>query len=358
MFGLFTKNQPLVGIDISTTAIKLVELSRPSTTPGPRYRVEHYAIEPLPPAVVADKKIAQHEVVGETIRRAVLKSRTKAKRAAVALPGAAVITKVITLSANLSDAEMEEQIQYGADQHIPYPLEEVKLDFTVLGPAPGNPDMVEVLLVASRSENVDDRVSVLEIAGLTPAVVDVESYAIENACSLLPEFNSGDDPRQAVIGVVDIGASATTLYVLHNDRIVYTREQNFGGRQLKEEVQRRYGLTEEQAVQKIREGVVADNYETEVLTPFREALAQQIGRALQFFYSGTAFSNVDRLLLAGGAASLPRIHTVVEERLKIPTSVANPFAQMSFASRIDSKLLLREAPGMMVAVGLALRGFD
>ncbi|QIK36685.1 pilus assembly protein PilM [Caldichromatium japonicum] len=356
MFGLTRKNEPLLGIDISTTAIKLVELSRTATTPTPRYRVEHYAVESLPPGAISDKKIAQHEAVSEAIRRVVSRSRTKTKRAAVALPGAAVITKVIMLSAALSDAEMEEQIQYGADQHIPYPLEEVKLDFTVLGPAPGNTEMMEVLLVASRSENVDDRASVLEIAGLTPVVVDVESYAIQNACSLLPDVN--DPQTRPVVGVVDIGASATTLYVLHDDRIIYTREQNFGGRQLKEEVQRRYSLTDEQAMQKIREGTVADTYEGEVLTPFREALAQQIGRALQFFYSGTSFSSIDRLILAGGTASIPRIQTVVEERLKIPTAVANPFAQMAFASRIDSKLLLREAPEMMVAVGLALRGFD
>ncbi len=356
MFGLTRKNQPLLGIDISTTAIKLVDLSRVATTPVPRYRVEHYAFEPLPPAAISDKKIVQHEAVSEAIRKAVSKSKSKTKQAAVALPGAAVITKVINLSANLSDAEMEEQIQYGADQHIPYPLEEVKLDFTVLGPVPGNPEMVEVLLVASRSENVDDRVSVLEVAGLKPVVVDVESYAIQNACSLLPDLQ--DPKTRPVVGVVDIGASAMTLYILHDDRIIYTREQNFGGRQLKEEVQRRYSLTDDQASQRIREGTVAETYETEVLVPFREALAQQIGRALQFFYSGTTFSSIDRLILSGGTASTPHIQTVVEERLKIPTSVANPFAQMVFASRIDSKQLLREAPGMMVAVGLALRGFE
>jgi type IV pilus assembly protein PilM len=357
MFGLTRKNSPLLGIDISTTAIKLVELSRTAATPVPRFRVEHYAIEPLPSTAIVEKKIVDHEVVADGIQRALLKSGTKTKRAAVALAGAAVITKVITLPAALKEAEMESQIQLDADQYIPYPLEEVNLDFSVLGPSPNAPELVEVLLAASRRENVDDRISVLEIAGLTPLVVDVEAYAIEHACSMLLGAK-GEGKEAPILGVVDVGASTTTLHVFNEGRIMYTREQNFGGRQLREEVQRRYGLTDEQAAQKIRAGDVADTYEIEVLNPFKEALAQQIGRALQFFYSGTTFSSVDRILLAGGAASLPRIDVLVEERLRISTTVANPFGQMSFAPRVNSQSLLHEAPGMMVAVGLALRGFD
>jgi len=353
MFGLTRKNSPLLGIDISTTPIKLIELSRTATTPAPRFRVEHYAIEPLPSTAIVEKKIVEHEMVSEGIRRALTRSGTKTKRAAVALAGALVITKVINLPATLKDAEMEAQIQLDADQYIPYPLEEVNLDFNVIGPSPSDPALVEVLLAASRHENVDDRVNVLEMAGLTPQVVDVEAYAIKHACSRLLGLKEAD-----ILGIVDVGASTTTLHVFSAERIVYAREQNFGGRQLREEVQRRYGLTEEQATQKIRDGNVADTYEIDVLNPFKEALVQQIGRALQFFYSGTTFSHVDRILLVGGSAGIPGVDTLVEERLKIPTTVANPFSQMSFAPRVDSKSLMREAPGMMVAVGLALRGFD
>lgn len=357
MFGLTRKNSPLLGIDISTTAIKLVELSRTATTPEPRFRVEHYAIEPLPPTAIVEKRIVEHEAVVAGLRRALERSGSKVKRAAVALAGAAVITKVITLPAVLKDAEMENQIQLDADQYIPYPLEEVNLDFSVIGPSSSDPALVEVLLAASRRENVDDRVSVLEIADLIPTVVDVEAYAMEHACSMLLGRTKGLQDAH-VLGVVDVGYSTTTLHVFHEKRIIYTREQNFGGRQLRDEVQRRYGLTDEQAIQKIRDGQVAETYEAEVLGPFKEALAQQIGRALQFFYSGTTFTAIDRLLLTGGPAGLPRIDALVEERLKIPTMVANPFSQMSFAPRINSQQLMREAPGMMVAVGLALRGFD
>jgi len=357
MFGLTQRNKPLLGIDISSTAIKLIELSRTSSSSSNHYRVEHYAIEPLSPNAVSEQKIADPDAVGQSLRKALSKSKAKTKRAAVAVSGSAVITKTISLSASLSEEEMDTQIQLEADQYIPFPLEEVNLDFDLLGPTKNAPDMVDVLIAASRRENVDDRVSALELAGLTAAIVDVEAYAMENACSLLLRTRH-EELADKTIAVADVGAATTTLHVLSQGQIIYTREQNFGGQQLRDEVQRRYGLSREEAMQKILDGDVADDYEDGVLQPFKEALAQQIGRALQFFYSGTTFSRVDQILLAGGPASIRKIDVLIEERLKVPTMVANPFGQMSLSPSIKSQELMREAPGMMVAVGLALRGFD
>lgn len=357
MFGLGRKNKALLGIDISTTSIKLIELSHSTGSTAALYRVETYAIEPLPSNAVVEKKIADADAVGQAIARAVAKSGSKTKRAAVAVSGSAVITKVISMSGALNDAEMENQIQLEADQYIPYPLEEVNIDFDVLGPSQASPDMVDVLLAASRRENVDDRVSALELAGLSAAVVDVEAYAMENACSLLIDADA-EERAEETVAVADIGASTTTLHVLHEGQIVYTREQNFGGQQLVDEVQRRYGLPRDQAIARILDGDVADSYDSDVLGPFKEALAQQIGRALQFFYSGTTFNRVDRVILAGGAASIRKIDEIVEERLGLEAIVANPFNHMSLSPRVKAQELMREAPGMMVSVGLALRGFD
>lgn len=357
MFGIRRKKQAVLGIDISSTAIKLIELSQSPGSTTSLYRVETFAIEPLPTNAVVEKKIADAEAVGQSIQRAVLRSGTKTRRAAVAVSGSAVITKVISMSAALTDAEMENQIQLEADQYIPYPLEEVNIDFDVLGPSQTSSEMVDVLLAASRRENVDDRVNALEIAGLTAAVVDVEAYAMENACSLILG-GRGEEHADQTVAVADVGASTTTLHVLHDGQVVYTREQNFGGQQLIDEVQRRYGLPRDQATQKILDGDVAENYDTEVLSPFKEALAQQISRALQFFYSGTTFSRVDQVILAGGAASIRKIDELVEERLGLRAIVANPFTQMSLSPRVRAQELMREAPGLMVAVGLALRGFD
>ncbi len=350
------KKIELLGIDISSTAIKLVQLSQNSAAAVP-YHVEHYAVEPLPANAVVEKKIADVDAVGQCIERAMIRSGSKAKRGAVAVSGSAVITKPILMSASLSESEMENQILLEADQYIPYPLEEVNIDFDILGPSSSSPDMVDVLLAATRSENVDDRVSALEISGLSAAVVDVESYAMERACGLLRD--SADNERiDQTVAVADIGATTTTLHVLHDGKIEYTREQNFGGQQLTDDVQRRYGLSREQAILKITTDALPENYEAEVLTPFKEALSQQIGRALQFFYSSSSYNRTDQLILAGGAAGIRKLDELVEERLGLPTLIANPFNQMSVASSIKPQSLNHDAPILMVAVGLALRGFD
>jgi type IV pilus assembly protein PilM len=358
MLGFLRRKKPLlVGLDISTTAVKLLELSRSAGKTGTLYRVESYGVEPLPPNAVVEKNIADVEAVGETIVKVLKKSQSKAKLAAVAVSGSAVITKTIAMPASMSDSEMEAQIQLEADQYIPYPLEEVNIDFQVIGPSEKHPDLMDVLLAASRSENVDDRVAALELAGLTAVVVDVEAYAMETACTqLLDQFPEGG--AEQTIAVADVGATTTTLNVLHGNKTIYTREQNFGGRQLTEEIQRRYGLSREEAGMAKRQGGLPDNYGPEVLEPFKEAMAQQINRSLQFFYSSSAYNSVDHLVLAGGTASIPAVDELVEERIGVPTAIANPFANMSVANRVKPQRLSNDAPALMIAVGLALRAFD
>ena len=357
MFSFGRKRTSLLGVDISSTAVKVIELSQPGGATPSLFRVQAYAVEPLPPNAVVEKKIADVDAVGRTIGKAVAASGSKAGRAAAAVSGSAVITKVIPMGAALSPAEMEAQIQLEADQYIPYPLEEVNIDFDVLGPSTSSPEMVDVLLAASRRENVDDRVTALEIGGLTAVVVDVEAYAMENACALLPGAR-GEGRGPQTVAVADVGATTTNLQVLHEGRTVYTREQNLGGQQLIEEIQRRYAVPQEQALQKLVEGGLPGDFDTEVLTPFKEMLAQQIGRALQFFYSASSFNRVDRLYLAGGAAGIRQLDKLVEDRLGISTKVANPFTQMSLAPHIKAQDIARDAPALMIAVGLALRGFD
>ncbi|RDH88314.1 MAG: pilus assembly protein PilM [endosymbiont of Seepiophila jonesi] len=357
MFFFGRKNPPLIGIDISSTTIKLLELSKNVGRPGAMYRVEAYGVEPLPPNEVVEKNIADVDAVGEAIRAVVNRSGTRAKQVAVAVSGSAVITKVISMPSALSDQDMESQIQLEADQYIPYPLEEVNIDFEVMGPSDKNPELVDVLLAASRSENVDDRVAAMELAGLNAAIVDVEAYAMENACTQLVD----QLPERGVdqtIAVADIGATTTTLNVLHNNKIIYTREQNFGGRQLTEEIQRRYGLSLEEAGMAKRQGGLPDNYVPEVLEPFKEAMVQQVSRSLQFFFSSSAFSSVEHVVLAGGSSSIPGVDELLEEKLGTPASVANPFANMSVSSKVKPQALSADAPALMIACGLALRSFD
>lgn len=343
----------MLGLDISSTAVKLLELSKS----GARYRVESYAVEPLPPNSVTENSIADVDAVGDAIKRAVKRSGTKARHAAAAVAGSAVITKTISMPGNLSDTEMESQIQLEADQYIPYPLEEVNLDFQVIGQSESEPGRVDVLLAASRSENVDVRVAAIKLAGLRAKVIDVEVYAMENAFSLiaqqLPERGAGK-----TVALLDVGATMTTLNVLHDLKTIYTREQVFGGKQLTEEIQRRYGLSYEEAGMAKRQGGLPDNYGPEVLEPFKEAMAQQVSRSLQFFFSASQYTSVDQIVLAGGSASISGIDDVIEEKLGVPTLVANPFTNMSIAPRIKAQVLSNDAPALMIACGLALRSFD
>jgi len=351
--GLITNSQPpLIGVDISSTAVKLLQLSRA----GNRYRVEHYAVEPLPPNAVVEKNIVEVEAVGEAIKRAVARSGARARHAAAAVAGSAVITKIIPMPADLDEDDLESQVELEAVNYIPYPIEEVNLDFEVLGAMPGNAEMVQVLLAASRTEYVDARVSALELGGLTAKVMDVEAFAIENAFSLLADGLSA--PRDGIVAMVDTGATMTTLNILRNGRSLYSREQVFGGKQLTDEVMRRYGLSYEEAGLAKRQGGLPESYDIEVLEPFKEAMVQQVSRLLQFFYAGSEFNRVDQIVLAGGCASIPGIAAMVEEQLGVPTVVANPLAQMTLGPRVQAHALAQDAPALMIACGLALRSFD
>lgn len=345
------KKPAILGLDISSTTVKLLELS----FNGSRYRVESYAVDPLPPNAVVEMSINDIDAVGESIAHAVKRSGTKATLAAVAVAGSSVITKIITMPAALTDREMELQLELEADQYIPYPMEEVSLDFEVQGPTEGDPDSVDVLLAASRSENVDMRVAVVESAELTAKIVDVEAYAMENAFNLIAE-HFPDHGKDMTIAMVDVGATMTTLNVLHDNKIVYTRDQVFGGKQLTEEIMRRYGMSYEEAGMAKRQGGLPDTYEAEVLNPFKKALAQQVSRSLQFFYSSTNYNSVDRIVLAGGGVSLPGIQELVQETIEIETIIANPFSNMTLAPKVNAQALAKDAPAMMIACGLALRG--
>jgi type IV pilus assembly protein PilM len=344
---------PLLGVDISSTSIKVLELGGS----GQRYRVESYAIEPLPGIPVTERNITDVHVVGEAIARAVKKSGTRLKTAACAVSGAAVIIKVISMPSALSEDELEAQIRLEADQYIPYPLEEVKLDFEVLGPSEREPARVDVLLAASRNDNVEVLVAALETGGLIAKVVDVEAFALENAVRSMLRRGGGLEPGDTV-AVVDIGATTTSLSVLRDLRVIYTREQLFGGRQLTEEIQRRYGLSYQEAGLAKRQGGLPDNYGPEVLDPFKEAMALEVNRALQFFYSSSQVGAVDQVVLAGGCASIGGIAGLIESKCGTRVAVANPFSEIPMAPGIKGQALKNEAPAFMISFGLALRSFD
>jgi len=346
------KTTPVLGLDVSSTTVKLLELS----FTGDRYRVESYAVSSLPQDAVIEKNVNDVDGVANAIRSVVAQSRTKLKTVAAAVAGSSVITKLIDMPQGLSEDEMETQLTLEADQYIPYPLEEVSIDFEVQGPSPERDNMVEVLLAACRRETIDTRVEAIESAELIPRIMDVEAYAMERAFSLIR--HQLDLEEESTVAVVDIGATMTTLSVLNNGQTIYTREQLFGGKQLTDEIMRRYGLPLEEAGLAKKQGGLPDDYEPEVLEPFKDAVVQQVARSLQFFFSSSQYNDVDYIILAGGVASMEGLAELVQEKLGTPATVANPFANMSVSPKVNAVALSSDAPAMMIACGLALRSFN
>ncbi len=354
--GFFNvKTPPLIGVDISTSAVKMVELSGSGNK---MYRIERYAIEPLPEDSVVEGNINNLDAVGEAVKRCHGRLGSGIKTVAIALPNAAVITKKILVPAGLTEEEIEVQVEAEANQYIPFSLDEVNLDFQVIGPVPGSEEDVEVLIAASRKEKVEDRVAAVEIADLKAIVVDVDLLAMQGACELI-ESQFADKGLDKNIAIVDVGGTFTTVNVRRNGQSIYLREQPFGGSQLTQQIQDKFGLSREEAEIAKRTGGLPDNYEPDVLHPFLETFALEVARALQSFFTSTQYSQVNHIVLCGGCAALPGVDALVAQRTRVnSTVIANPFAHMALSPKVRPKNLQQDAPSLMVACGLALRRFD
>ncbi|MBW7930895.1 MAG: pilus assembly protein PilM [Gammaproteobacteria bacterium] len=344
----------MIGLDITASSIKLVELSGSVGN----CRAECYAAEPTPPNAINEKTIVDTAAVGDAIRRAVKRANTKTREAAIGISGDVAITKVIQLPKALDDNQLEAQVEIQADQYIPFPMEEVSYDFQRLGQSEADPDMMDVLLVATRTENVDQRRAAVEAAGLIPRVVDIESFALENACQLMAH-QMPDGGQGHLIAVVDFGASNTTFSVLRDMRVEYTRDFSFGGQQLTEEIMRTYGLSLEDAGRAKKEGGLPSNYVPEVLDPFIDDMTQQVSRSLQFFLaSGNHREQPDQILICGGCANIPGVADVISSKVGISTEVGDPLGQMKISSRAKAQGIRKDATALLTACGLALRSFD
>ena len=352
--SLFARQSaPLLGIDISSSSVKLVELAHDKSG---ALVLERCAIEPLERGWITDGNIEKFDEVAEALRRLVKKSGTKTRNVALALPASAVITKKISLPSGMSEQELEVQVESETSQYIPFSLDEVSLDFCVIGPNQNSPDDVDVLLAASRREKVQDRQGLAEAAGLKTTIIDIESYASRLAASRLIEAlpNQGKD---ALVALFEVGALITSMQVMRNDEVLYERDQAFGGAQLTQLIVRQYGFSLEEAESKKRSGDLPDDYEVAVLGPFVDSMAQEIGRALQYFVSSTPHHRVDHILLAGGSAPLPGLTESVAQQSGFACAVVNPFEGMAVGSAVRMKKMAREAPSYLTSCGLAMRRF-
>ncbi len=352
--SLFSRQPaPLLGIDISSSSLKLVELDQDGAG---NLQLKRCAIEPLERGWISDGNIEKFDEVAEAVRRLVKKSGTRTKNVALALPPSAVITKKIILPGGLSDQELEVQVESEANQYIPFSLDEVSLDFCVIGPSSNSLGDVEVLIAASRKEKVQDRQGLAEAAGLNPVILDIESYASRLAASRLidrlPNKGTG-----AMVALFEVGALTTSMQVIRDDEVVYDRDQAFGGAQLTQLIVRQYGFSQEEAESKKRGGELPEDYDTAVLTPFVESMAQEIGRALQFFFTSTPYNKVDYVMLAGGSAALPGLTEAVTQHSSFACTLVNPFDGMEMGNDVRLKKMMREAPSYLTSCGLAMRRF-
>jgi type IV pilus assembly protein PilM len=359
LFG--QSNPPLIGIDISTSGVRLVELADAGKG---ELRLERYASEPLARGTVVDGNIENIEAVSEAVLRVWKKSGTRIRHVALGMPPAAVITKKIILPAGLAEDQLEVQVESEASQYIPFALDEVSLDFDVIGPAPNSPEDMEVMLAAARREKVEDRVAIAEAAGLTATVLDVESYAARAAAQrVIGELRGepGGEPNGAqdsrIVALFQIGAQATHISVMQNGETIYEREQPFGGIQLTQDIVRAYGLSFEEAEARKKAGDLPDNYGADLLAPFLENAALEVTRAIQFFFTSTPYTRIDQIYLAGGCALVPGLLDVIAGRTRISSAVISPFKGMQLGPSVREQQLRNEAPAYLVACGLALRRF-
>jgi type IV pilus assembly protein PilM len=313
MWDFSGKKGAALGIDIGTGAVKLLQLRRVRRG----YRVEHCAVRPLPAGAMQEQRLADRAAIGAVLQAARHEMAPHlARRAVVAVPGSAVITRQLEFDAALNDAELELHVALEAERHIPFAPGEIALDFVRLDSSGSS---ATLLLAACRKEHVDERVAALRAGGFEAVVVEVETQAVERAFALL-----GD--TAGLVALADFGLGFFTLYVLRDGVVIHQREQ------------------------------AASHASLAVVESAFAERAAQLGRALQVFYSSSAYHAVERIVLAGGAAAQPGFAVAVETALRTPTAVANPFAAMTCGAQVEAARLEREGPAWFLAAGLALRG--
>jgi len=344
-------NKPLFGLDLSTTAVKAVELRRRRR----RYCLTSYAVEPLPPQAMTDQMVTDPDAVASAIARAHKRARIRRKHVATSVAGASVITKKVTIPVALKELEQQAQVWMEASHHLPGGIESMHLDYQTLGPDPKEEaDQLTALLVACKREVIDGYRQAIEQAGLKASVIDVDPFAVENAYEL------GASPKalDRTVALLNVGTEITNINVLHQGQSLFTRDHYFGGQQLVESLSETYGWGYDQAEQRLMRGELPEEAEDQVVAPFLQSLASEVGRSLDFYATTYPEQTVEEAVLSGGGALLKGIIDRMENRLGIKVSLGNPFVGMTLGPEIEEQELKALAPRLMVATGLALRSFD
>jgi len=343
----------MVGIDVGSHSVKAVLLSEQQGI----YRIEAAVLEPMPKGMIKDREIQDIEAVSRVVAKIRKQIPKQVKYAAVAISGASVITKIIYMDVSLSEPELESQIEIEADSLIPYPLDEVSLDFEKVDVNKADPSKVDVLLSAARTEHIEVRAHAVMDGGFEPKVMDVESYALSRAGRLCID-QLPDDAEDKLVAFIDIGAQITLISIVEGDKSLYTRDQVFGGEQFTNSIVSYYGKSFDESETAKVKGQLPPNYTFEVLAPFQTALLQQIRRSIQMFLNTSEKANIDYIVLSGGTALISGLDRLLIDELGVHTVVAQPLKELELAPELDSDDIEHIQPQLMIAIGLALRSFS
>ena len=350
------RSKSVIGLDIGSSAIKMIQMKE--TKRG--YQLQSFAIANLPPEAIIDGALMNSTVIVSTIRELLSSQRIRHKEAGIAISGHSVIIKKITLPAMTED-ELEESIQWEAEQYIPFDINDVNIDVQVLTPEPSEQGQMDVLLVAAKKDMINDYLAVVQEAGLTPMVVDVAAFCVENAFEI-----NYDLPTSDTIVLVNIGASVININVLSEGTTAFTRDISMGGNQFTEEIQKQLNVSYDEAeALKLGGGSTADAdsvvpQEVErVIVSVSETLAGEIQRSLDFYSATAADSRIARICLSGGTCKIPSLYKIIENKVGVPVEVMNPFRNIEFdPKRFDPEYIREVGPSAAVAVGLGLRTPD
>lgn len=347
-----SKAESLIGIDISSTGIKLVELSGGQTSP----KLESMSMVQIPRDAIVENTIIDSMVISQALKDALDAAKPSAKKVAFAVSGNAVIIKTVTMPV-MSEFDLEAQIEFEADEYIPYDIEDVYLDFQILGEVADDPSQMEVVLAACKREVIDDYQLVLKDAGLEVVCVDCCVFCLENAAELAYEQTAGgDEQEENVHALVNIGANLININILRNGQTTFVRDQFFGGQNLTEDIQKVQNISFQAAEEMKLKDFSAISQEA--LASFHEGLASELVRSLDFYVASHPGHPVQKLFVSGGCALIPGIADELRERIGIDAEVLNPFSGIKSGRKFDADYLQKIGPMMMVPVGLALRSFD
>jgi type IV pilus assembly protein PilM len=346
---LWSKKKDVIGLDIGSSSIKLVELGEGRGG----YKLQNLAISPLPPEAIVDGALMDSVIIIDAIRDLVSSSKTKIKNVVASVSGHSVIVKKITLPF-MTEAELEESIQWEAERYIPFDINDVNIDFQIFGSGQENPDVMDVVLVAAKKDIINDYVSVIMESGLNPVIIDIDSFALENMLAINYEVD-----KDEIVAMANVGASVTNINIIKNNVSGFTRDIFQGGNQITEEIQRQLHVDYEEA-EKVKVGskmdVASQPVIQNVLKTASESLAIEIGNSLDFFQSTTTYEKVNRLYLSGGGSKIKDFDVILQQQIGIPVEIINPFKKIEYSERnFDLEYLREIGPVMAVGVGLASR---